>query len=70
MKTSTLKLVVVAIAVGGYAVLAQKFFGKKYDRTEWALLCMSLVFIGWAAFWVRKRRTIERLESMRDSALW
>lgn len=70
MKKNTLKLAVVAIAVGGSAVLTQKFFGQKFDKAEWGFLCVSLVFFGWATFRFQQRREQRQLDLMRDSALW
>jgi hypothetical protein len=64
------KQAVVAIMVVGLMLLALKLICQEFGQTEWALLCVSLVYFGLVLLRFRQRRERRQLESMRDSALW
>jgi hypothetical protein len=57
-----------ATAAAGFA--ASALFGRSLSGFELAALFFGLIFIGWVATVLHRKRTRRRLMDMRDSALW
>ena len=70
MKTSKIKLAVVAVVIGGLLFSALKLVGQNIDKTELAILIVSLVVCVVVALRLEQRRKRRQLDLMRDSALW
>lgn len=70
MKSIIFKLAVFAIVAVSLILGALKFEGESLGKLELALVCVAIVFIGWAVFRFHKRRKHQQFESIRDSALW
>ena len=70
MKTSKIKLAVVAVVIGGLLFSALKLVGQNIDKTELAILIVSLVVCVVVALRLEQRRKRWQLDLMRDSALW